>query len=37
MTPGFPLTRRGLVAAALLASAGVAAAQDGPLDRKSVV
>jgi tripartite-type tricarboxylate transporter receptor subunit TctC len=31
MTPGFPLTRRGLVAAALLASAGVAAAQDGPL------
>lgn len=31
MTPGFPLTRRGLVAAALLVSAGVAAAQDGPL------
>ena len=31
MNPGFPLTRRGLVAAALLASAGIAAAQDGPL------
>lgn len=31
MNLGFPLTRRGLVAAALLASAGLAAAQDGPL------
>ena len=31
MNPGFPITRRGLVAAALLASAGIAAAQDGPL------
>jgi len=31
MNPGFPLTRRGLVSAALLASAGIAAAQEGPL------
>ncbi|NIM41820.1 MAG: tripartite tricarboxylate transporter substrate binding protein [Hydrogenophaga sp.] len=31
MKSGFVLTRRGLVAAALLATAGLAAAQDGPL------